>query len=384
MDPVCRDRVPEVGVVFAIGSWLGRRCGVGCACQFPRARLGVSVGGGLPHSQPISPAKMRRADSRCAALQTGAAGPSRCEHLARHGTQSAQSIPPHPDPTPGVCRKRLTPRCRHGRLTPVRRDVRHRIRMGRSSRPTHEAEKFNAQSIRLHPCSRLDRNSFGGVSFSTERTIVKPFAVVILAIAVLAGARGFGQESPGKDRKAATEKPAGPKIKITASAPTLRKVETDPDSTCVTIKVQLKNEGKVEVVLSPWFNVKVADAANQPVKSDTFVGRGMFPEDFLQGVEKMFLTVGPGKSVELTVNLNDVSNELEVRGWKFKQPGTYKIELEYLFERKKFNADYGKYIFAKTPADDDEALVRFQKPERLWNRAVEVKQSVTVEVKVSK
>ncbi len=35
---------------------------------------------------------------------------------------------------------------------------------------THEAEKFNARSFRLHPCSRIDRNSFGDFTHTMNPT----------------------------------------------------------------------------------------------------------------------------------------------------------------------------------------------------------------------
>lgn len=188
---------------------------------------------------------------------------------------------------------------------------------------------------------------------------------------------------PEKDKKPAAKKQVDPKITMVASAPQFQRPDPEnlPDFSYWEVKVQFKNDGKEEAVLYPFLKVKVFDAAGKPVQRDAFIGRGLYPPNILDDeVEPKFLVVAPGKTKDIVVNLGYHNSALEAQGWHFKKPGTYKVEISYQFTRQGFEKEY----YRAPIIIDDKDLQRAKQPQRLWNRAVEMQKTVTVEVKVAK
>jgi hypothetical protein len=169
------------------------------------------------------------------------------------------------------------------------------------------------------------------------------------------------------------------KIEMKVSEPRFRKPEPElPDFTYWEVKVKYKNDSKEEIVLSPFVNIEVYDAANKPVENDVFIGAGFIGEDWMPSNEKEFLVIPPGKSREIRVNLGDNRSPGETIGWEFQQPGTYRIVVKYHHSRKAFAAKYFTDRFFFT----NDALQRAKLPERMWNRAVEMERAVEVKLTI--
>jgi hypothetical protein len=195
---------------------------------------------------------------------------------------------------------------------------------------------------------------------------------------------GVGSLIPAadEDKKPEPKTRLEPRITMTATSPNLRKPEPVdlPDFTYWEVKVEYKNESNQEIVLYPFINLKVFDSTNKPVPNDVFIAAGFTAENWMTEVEKQFLIIPPGKSGEILVNLADNRSAKDTIGWTFETPGVYKIELTHQFSRKGFAADCINDRFFFT----DEALQKAKLPERLWNRALEMKKTVTVELKITK
>ena len=66
-------------------------------------------------------------------------------------------------------------------------------------------------------------------------------------------------------------------------------------------------------------------------------------------------------------------------GWDFKNPGVYKIDFTYQYTRKTFEKDISEWLIGR------DKLAKFvQQPERLWNRALEMEKTVSVDLKIAK
>ncbi len=188
---------------------------------------------------------------------------------------------------------------------------------------------------------------------------------------------------PDKEQKPAAKKPVNYKVTMTASAPQFQRPDPVnlPDFEYWEVKVQFKNEEKNEVVLYPFLKLNVFDVAGKPVPRDAFIGRGIYPPNILDNeVEPKFLVIAPGKTKDIVVNLGYHNSALEATGWHFKQPGTYKVEISYQFSLATFEKEY----YRAPIIIEDKDLERAKLPQRLWNRALEMEKTVTVEVKVAK
>lgn len=177
-------------------------------------------------------------------------------------------------------------------------------------------------------------------------------------------------------------KPDQPLIRMDVSAPQFRKPDPVnlPDFEYWEVKVRYKNEGKQEVVLSPFVTLKVFDAANKPVPHDVFIGAGFIGEAWMPMIEKQFLVIPPGKTGEILVNLGDNRSPGGTIGWQFKKAGTYKIVLTYEHSRVAFAKKYFNSSFFFS----DDALEKAKLPQRLWNRAHEMERSVDIKLVVGK
>jgi len=171
-----------------------------------------------------------------------------------------------------------------------------------------------------------------------------------------------------------------PEIRMEVSAPQYRKPDPVllPDFEYWEVKVQYKNEGKQEVVLSPFVTLKVFDAANKPVLNDVFIGAGFVSEEWMTMVEKKFLVIPPGKTGEILVNLGDNRSPGGTIGWDFKRAETYSIVVTYQHSRQAFAKQYINRNFFFS----DDALEKAKLPQRMWNRALEMERSVDTKLVV--
>ena len=222
---------------------------------------------------------------------------------------------------------------------------------------------------------------------------VKPFAALLMTTIVVVGFSIFPDfaaaqtrdnsdqdaKSNAEDKQPADKKPAEAKIKMFSSAPVLRRPEPVdlPDFSYWEVKIQYKNEGDEEVVIYPYVDIEVFDAAGESVEMDAFMGIGFRTDDWLTEHEKAFLVIAPGQTKKIVVDLSSYVRLVDGIGWDFETPGTYKLVMTYQFDRKRFEKDIAPWLM--------EGEAEWAKnPERLWNRAEEMKRSVEVKLDIKK
>ena len=135
--------------------------------------------------------------------------------------------------------------------------------------------------------------------------------------------------------------------------------------------VRAVNKGGKEIVLSPFLRMEILDAQGNKLKPTQRIGRGglRFKKCFLEDVN--FDKVAPGKRREFRTGLQRYMNDPQwITGFQVPGPGTYTIRMTYDFDRAK----YKKRCKENHKHHDDAA--------RLWNQALELTHTFSVEMKV--
>jgi hypothetical protein len=130
------------------------------------------------------------------------------------------------------------------------------------------------------------------------------------------------------------------------------------------------NKGNKEIVLSPFLRMEVLDAQGNVLERTLKIGRGglRMKECFLEDVN--FEKVAPGKRHEFMTGINRYMWDPKwITGFKVPGPGTYSLRFTYHFDR----AQYKKRCKGKHAHND---------ASKLWNRALELTHTFSVEMKV--
>lgn len=170
---------------------------------------------------------------------------------------------------------------------------------------------------------------------------------------------------PAPARSPAPPPKPAPPLKLTAdvpkSAPTVAQVNEGEYS----FHVVLTNIGKEDLVLWPFAAVQVLDPAGTPVPTSMNLGRfGLRrTNSVLEAIR--FLTIKPGQSHRLEVNLSRYTHDpTAIKAWRLPGPGVYRVVVTYQYDR----ADVKKRL-GKGAGDLDG-------PAQPWNRALEVKETI--------
>lgn len=142
------------------------------------------------------------------------------------------------------------------------------------------------------------------------------------------------------------------------------------------VKVRMENQGKETVVLSPLVHLQLFEG-KRSVPHDVYIGAGFVGPELIKDLEKRFLVIPPGKAAHLNLHLDNHDVGDRVYGWKLKRPGSYRLVLRYQFDRKAFAK-----VFLQPPFVVEADEVWAGRPERAWNRALEMERTLTVEFEV--
>jgi RNA polymerase sigma factor (sigma-70 family) len=152
----------------------------------------------------------------------------------------------------------------------------------------------------------------------------------------------------------------------------------DVNSGKAPIKFRLENKSKKEVVVYSLVRLDVRDAKGNAVTPAKSFGSG--PPGPLSEIERRFQIIPAGETKDLAIDLRGNFDGTMFTGWKLSEPGTYKLVLTYQYSRKDFKATYLRPPYLR-PDEDREKVDR---PDRLWNRAMEVDRTLEAELKVEK
>jgi hypothetical protein len=138
------------------------------------------------------------------------------------------------------------------------------------------------------------------------------------------------------------------------------------------IKLIFTNAGNKEIVLWPYVRLEIRDSLNQTVPEVTKSGRWgkTSGESILEQVP--FVTLRPGQSHKLDVNLGEFRGDADViKGWALR-PGEYKLLVTYEYEPGAAKKKYGQ------------GGRNLDNPSKPWNKALKAKEDRTGTVRVRK
>jgi hypothetical protein len=183
----------------------------------------------------------------------------------------------------------------------------------------------------------------------------------ILSFACLMPLPGFGEE-PATDSEADT---LALLAEVSADAPALHDVN---DGTFF-VQLRIENTGDHAVVAWPYVSARLVDADGNEVPTSLRIGRwGRRRGDSESLLEEIrFVTLDAGEKHEFDVRLNRcVCDSRFITGWNLSQPGEYRLDLHYVFDRDEVKDSFGKGCRV---LDDDREH---------WNRAIEIDEQVEV------
>jgi hypothetical protein len=144
------------------------------------------------------------------------------------------------------------------------------------------------------------------------------------------------------------------------------------------IKLRFENKGKKEVVLYPLFTLDVQDDKGKPVPPGLALGSGPPDPNLLANLDKSFLVIPAGSAKEIPVSLKHAYNGALIRGWRLPAAGKYRLVFHYTFNRKDFRRTYLRPPFLR----DDEARKHAERPERAWDRALDMQRKIEADLTV--
>jgi len=137
-----------------------------------------------------------------------------------------------------------------------------------------------------------------------------------------------------------------------------------------TVTVEVKNNGKKDVLVWPYLSLKVLDSQGKPVAKTRNIGRwGFVRSSALEEIP--FAELKAGKSRKIEVDLSKYEHDPDLlSSWRLPEGGDYRLVLQYKFDRAEAKEKYG----AGCPNIDD--------PSQPWNQAIEADQTIKVKLAV--
>jgi hypothetical protein len=189
-------------------------------------------------------------------------------------------------------------------------------------------------------------------------TVLSLFAAAVIATSSFISIAGEDDES---------KKP----VKITAQPSKASPDLKDVNQGRFNVAFAIKNTGKEDTVIWPYLSVQILDSEGKSVEKTRDLGRwGLIRSPSILE-EVHFVTLKPGKTHTIVVNLNQYMHDADkISAWRLAKPGKYKAVLHYSFDRAETKKKYGKGC----QAIDD--------PTKPWNQALEVDEKIEVKLSV--
>jgi RNA polymerase sigma factor (sigma-70 family) len=213
-------------------------------------------------------------------------------------------------------------------------------------------------------------------------------AAVLVSLAVLGASVTYSRAtSPGADGDVPAGKPTlepppvpAPKpekpaesLKISLDVPKQAPTVAEVNNGRFKFTLVLENTGKQLLVLYPYMSPRLTDPDGKDVKRAAYVGRyGDRSKDSIIE-ETPFVTLKSGETVRWTMSVANFEYHPDAHlGWQLAEPGTYRLELHYAYNRAAARKQYG----AGCKELDD--------PTKPWNRAVEIDRKFEIEIRATK
>jgi hypothetical protein len=191
-------------------------------------------------------------------------------------------------------------------------------------------------------------------------------AALLGFVTALAGVPSQGDKKTDKSKP--RKKRAAIKIEVVVPKVPVPLADIQDGNTGITLC--FKNEGKQPAVLWPFVGLRVLDAKGKEAAQNMQLGRfGLTLKDcFLEEIP--FWTVKPGAVKEIKVGLAPYIHDPRIiHGWDLAA-GKYQLVFTYQYDRKAFKAQC------------QHGCKHHDNPERPWNKAIEMKQTVKANLTV--